>query len=58
MTSLPGMKKTIWLPNADLLVFKVLLDYKKNAEHLFRQTNSQVQKRFYKRLKSRSPFRF
>ena len=53
----PGMKKNNMAAQYILLVFKVL-PLITNVEHLFRQTNSYVEKGFYKSLKSRSPFRF
>ena len=52
MTSLHGMKKH------NMAAKYILLALLTNVEHLFRQTNSQVEKGFPKSLKSRSPFRF
>ena len=46
MTSLPGMKKNIWLPNADLLVFKVLLYYKKMLNIYFGKQTVKFKKDF------------
>ena len=53
----PGIKKDNMAAQYILLVFKVL-PLIENVEHLFRQTNSYVEKRFYKSLKRKSPFLF
>ena len=54
MTSLPGMKKNNMAAKYILLIFKFFFINK--VEHLLRQTNSQVEKVFYKKSQVKVSF--